>query len=116
MLAYVGNASCKLSMSQNDALPVVNEVKDIGVVVIYTHLTFHFHIDKTVVRVFIRSNLIRNSFVSRDVATLMRAFTAYVRPTQYASRVWSPHQIGHIKQVEFVQRRFTKRLARTLMD
>jgi len=47
---YVGiyNTDCKLSrpMSLNsNTLPVVNEVKDLGVFVI-SHLTFHSHIVK----------------------------------------------------------------------
>ena len=35
----------------------------------------------------------------------------YVRPMlEYASCIWSPHQLGSIKKVESVQRKFTKRL------
>jgi len=46
-------------------------------------------------RAFIRSNLILKCFVSRDVSTLMRAFTVYVRPIlKCASCVWSPYQIS----------------------
>src|SRR5664279_3496513 len=38
-------------------------------------------------------------------------FVVYVRPIlEYASCVWSPHHVGRIKQIESVQRRFTKRL------
>jgi len=77
---YVDNTECELGMSQNsNALPVFHEG------------TFHSHINKMVARAFIRSNLIHKCFVSRDVATLMRAFTVYVRPIlEYASCVWSP--------------------------
>jgi len=60
---YVDNTDCKLSMSLNsNTLPVVNEVKDLDVVV---DLTFHSHIDKIVARAFIRTNLILKCFVSR---------------------------------------------------
>jgi len=95
---YVGNANCKLSMSLNsNTLPVVNEVKDLGVFV-DSHLTFHSHVDKIVARAFIRPNLILKCFVSSDVSTLIRAFTVYVRPLlQYASCVWSPYQMGQSK-------------------
>jgi len=48
---------------------------------------------------------------SRDVATLMRAIMVYVRPIlEHALCVWFPYQIGQFKQVESIQRRFTKRL------
>jgi len=43
---HAGNTNCKLSMTLNSiALPVVNEVKDLGVFV-DSNLTFHSHIDK----------------------------------------------------------------------
>ena len=110
-IMYIGNTDCKLNMSLNSkTLPLVNEVKDLGVIV-DSHLTFHSHIDKIVARAFIRSNLILKCFVSRDVSTIMRAFMVYVRPImEYASCVWSPYQSGQIKRAESVQRRFTKRL------
>jgi len=105
---YVGNTNCKLSISLNsNTLPVVNEVRDLGVFV-DSNLVFHSHIDKIVARAFIRSNSILKCFVSRDVPILMRAFTVYVRPIlEYASCVWSPYQMGQIKQIESVKSSFT---------
>jgi len=48
----------------------------------------------------------------RDVATLKRAFTTYVRPLlEYASCVWSPSYCTVVRQIESVQRQFTKRLS-----
>jgi hypothetical protein len=39
----------------------------------------------------------------------MRLFKAYVRPTlEYASPVWSPVAVGLTRDLENVQRRFTK--------
>jgi len=42
----------------------------------------------------------------------------YVRPIlEYASCVWSPYQMGQIKQIESVQKSFTRRLLyRTSVD
>ena len=41
----------------------------------------------------------------------MRGFVTYVRPIlEYASSTWSPSTITNIKEVESVQKRFTKRL------
>jgi len=84
---YVGNTNCKLSMSLNsNTLPVVNEVKDIGVFV-DSNLTFHSHIDNIVALAFIRSNLILKCFVLRDVATLMRGIgVCFVRLVPISDR------------------------------
>jgi len=42
---------------------------------------------------------------------MTRAFVTYVRPLlKYASCVWSPYLLKHIKRIESVQKRFTKRL------
>ena len=58
-----------------------------------------------------RANSIHQCFISRDVFTLIRAFEVYVRPLlQYASCTWCPHHMLEIKQLEPVQRKFTKRL------
>ena len=108
---FIGNLGCKASLLlDGNELAVVGETKDLGVIV-DSHLTFGAHIDQMVAKAFVRSNLIHKCFVSRDVSTLVRAFVVYVRPIlEYASCVWSPHHVGRIKQIESVQRRFTKRL------
>jgi len=42
---------------------------------------------------------------------MVHAFTVYVRPLlEYASYVWSPHLLKDIRQIESVQKCFTKRL------
>jgi hypothetical protein len=110
---YVSNLSnCKADMFLNgNLLPVVDSVRDLGIIV-DTQLTFASHIDQVVARAFTRANLIHKCFISRDTETLRRAFIVYVRPLlEYASCVWSPHHIGKIKQIESVQRQFTKRLS-----
>jgi len=109
---YVSNMSnCNAAMFLNgNLLPVVDSVRDLGVIV-DSQLSFAAHIDQVVARAFTRANLIHKCFISRDTATLKRAFLVYVRPLlEYASCVWSPHHIGKIKHVESVQRQFTKRL------
>ena len=89
---------------------MVDKVKDLGVIV-DSQLSFVSHVDQIAARAIIRANLIHKCFVSRDIASLTRAFTVYVRPLlEYASCVWSPHQVGRIDQIEAVQRKFTKRL------
>jgi ribonucleases P/MRP protein subunit RPP40 len=110
-LMYIGNTLCKPSLLLNDvSLAVVEQVKDLGVL-IDSRLSFTPHIKEAVVRANVRANLIHKCFISRDVFTLVRAFKVYVRPLlEYASCTWSPHHTLKIKQIESVQRKFTKRL------
>ena len=36
-------------------------------------------------------------------------YKSFVRPhLEYAVQAWSPHQLGHIRLIEGVQRRFTR--------
>ena len=88
----------------------INEYKDLGVIV-DNKLKFTSHINRIVANANSRAFLIHKCFVSRDVPTLVRAFTTYVRPLlEYASCIWSPSYSGAANQIESVQRRFTKRL------
>jgi len=91
---YISNTNCKPSLLLNNVcLAVVDEVNYLGVV-IDSHLTFHTHIRKNIVRASIRANLIHKCFISCDAFTLIRAFKVYVRPTlEYASCTWSHHHI-----------------------
>ena len=51
------------------------------------------------------------SLKTNDIATLLSAYTVYVRPiVEYASVVWSPHLLRDIAVIESVQRDFTRRL------
>ena len=63
----------------NNVMENVDRVRDLGVIV-DSKLTFAPHIDQVVARAFIRANLINRCFISRNVATLLRAFWVYVRP------------------------------------
>ena len=49
--------------------------------------------------------------VEITIYLLIKAFRTYVRPIlEYSRPVWSPHTIGMINSIEWVQRRFTKKL------
>jgi ribonucleases P/MRP protein subunit RPP40 len=92
-------------------IDTANSVKDLGVHVQHD-LRFTTHINTIVTKARARANLIHRCFISKDPETLMRAFTTYVRPIlEYASVIWSPYRVGEIKQIESVQRTFTKRIA-----
>jgi hypothetical protein len=110
-IIVLGNVKTSVDFVLNgNVIQKVESLRDLGVIV-SCNLKFSDHINKIVCRAHARANLIHKCFVSRDTATLVFAFTTYVRPLlEYASCVWSPQTIGLIKKVESVQRRFTKRL------
>jgi len=90
-------------------LPIVDSVKDLGVIM-DNQLKFDLHVNNIVLRAHKIANLIHKCFVSKDPPTIMKAFLVYVRPIlEYASCVWSPQSVGLVKEIESVQRRFTKR-------
>jgi len=91
-------------------LSYTDNVSDLGVC-IDRHLTFAVHIDNITRKASQRCYLIYKSFQSRDRNMLVRAFKTYVRPLlETNSQIWSPHLVTHIRKIEAIQRRFTKRL------
>ena len=93
-----------------EIIPNCNSVKDLGITV-DANMKFNLHIGNIVSKAFARSNLILKCFQSKNTATLIRAFTVYVRPLlEFNSSVWSPYLLKDINLIESVQRRFTKRL------
>ena len=94
----------------NHVMQCVDTVKDLGVHV-DDNLKFITLINKTVAKAQSRANLIHKCFISKDPATLKRAFTTYVRPIlEYASSIWSPYLVGAVSKIESVERTFTKRI------
>jgi len=91
---------------------VVQEVVDLGVTM-DNGLKFSKHIAK--LTVFVKghrmTNLILKCFLSRDVNSLVTAFTTYIRlRLEYCSVAWNPALKKDIESLEKVHRRFTKRL------
>ena len=75
-------------------------------------LTFSAHIDKITSKAYQRNYLIRRCFRFRDTNILLNALKTYVRPlVEGNTSVWLSHLIKDIRKVEFVQRRFTKKLS-----
>ena len=91
-------------------LPTNLSCRDLGVIVSHD-LKPAMHIGQMVAKAHQCANAILRSFVSRDIALLIRAFIIYVRPVvEYNSVIWSPQNVHDIEEIERVQRRFTKRL------
>jgi hypothetical protein len=109
----VGNISLSVNNNfhiANNVLPIVNSCRDLGVIV-SSNLSPRLHINSIVLKAHQRVNMILKCFISRDIVTLQRAFTVYVRPLlEYNAVVWSPVLKCDIVSIEKVQRRFTKRL------
>ena len=104
---HVNDDSFKL---EGQTVQSVNTVRDLGVH-FCSNLTFTSHINAIVAKAHARASLIHKCFLSRDATTLTKAFVTYVRPIlEYATVIWSPYHIGEIAKLEYVQRRFTKRL------
>ena len=92
-------------------LESVSGLRDLGVNV-DSHLNFVSHINQIAAKAHVRSSQILRCFLSKDVATLVKAFVIYVRPIlDYCTTVWSPCAKTHIDKIESVQRMFTKRLS-----
>ena len=50
-------------------------------------------------------------FSTRNKSFLIKLFKAYIRPMlDYASTIWNPSNVGLARDIESVQRRYTKRL------
>ena len=107
----VGRISHDTCLHINDnALPVVESTRDLGVLV-SCDLSPSLHVSDIVAKAHKRSAAIHRAFVSRNIHLLVRAFTVYVRPLlEHDSVIWSPFTVHDIEAVESVQRRFTKRL------
>jgi len=94
----------------NNAISTVNEVRDLSVI-IDNDLKFTAHVNNIVAKAHSRACFICKCYISKDVATLKRAFTTNVRPLlEYASCVWLPSYCSVVRQIESVQRQFTKHL------
>ena len=95
---------------KNTILPLVDSVKDLGVMVDH-HLKFDIHISLAVRKVMLRSRLILKCFSYRNKDILLKAYITYVRPIlEYCSPVWLPHLKTLIYKIESVQKFVTKRL------
>ncbi len=92
------------------ALENVTTIRDLGFYL--THdLKFSSHCNYISKKGLSASACIFRSFKSRDRSFLLNLFKTYVRPiVETHTPIWSPFLLKDIRQIERVQRRFTKRL------
>jgi len=94
----------------DDDLPPVKSVRDLGVIVSHDWLPT-LHATNIVGKAHKRSAAIYRAFTSRNVDLLVRAYVTYVRPiVEHDSLACSPYTVKYIDNIESEQRRFTKRL------
>ena len=93
-----------------EPLEEVTEFKDLGI--IYDNsLSFSKHISSISSRARSKSNFILKSFATKTPALLFQLFETYVRPIlEFSCEVWDPTLLTLIKEIETVQRQFTKRI------
>jgi len=94
---------------QNEVLPNVTSVRDLGINVT-NYLSPSDHLCDIAAKAHKRASLIHRYFVSRNTDLLIRAYKVYVRPLlEYNSVIWSPSTIHDIETIESVQRLFIRR-------
>jgi len=94
----------------NIAIPVVQNMRDLGVV-LSNDLTFSTHVSTIVSRASSKIGLMYRAFSSRSLNFMISFFKTHVRPIlEYNCEVWSPYFIQDIDRLENVQRRFSKRI------
>ena len=107
----LGRFKTNVTYSINNVdIPEVQSVKDLGLAY-DANMRFDDYINNITRRAYQRTGLIFRGFISRNNGLLMRAYMTYVRPIlEYSTCVWSPYMLRDIRQVEDVQRYFTRRM------
>ena len=94
----------------NEYINKVSSVRDLGVL-ITNNLSWTPHINKIRGKANALSHNILRLFSSTNCWLLVNLFQTYVRPLlEYNTSTWSPHLQSNIKDIESVQRTFTRRL------
>ena len=82
--------------------------KDLGVV-IHSTLKPAVHIANCVKKANQMLGMIQRTITYKNKRILLLMYKTLVRPhLEYVVQAWSPHQLGHIRLIEGVQRRFTR--------
>ena len=95
-------------MSRIHKLMLTESEKDLGVV-IHSTLKPAAHIANCVKKANQMLGMIQRTITYKNKRILLLMYKSLVRPhLEYAVQAWSPHQLGHIRLIEGVQRRFTR--------
>jgi hypothetical protein len=92
------------------AVPIVQQLTDLGLIRT-SDCSSDAHVRGIIGRASGTMGLMWRVFSSRKLTFLMRLFKTYIRPVmEYASSSWNTSRPGLVRELEAIQRRFTKRL------
>ena len=107
---YPSNRDQPLYRIGGHVLPLVESSPDLGVTVDST-LKFHRHIDQLVGKAAGLALNILGSTCNREPLFMRELFITHIRPIlDYASCLWNMGYMGDVRNLESVQRRWTKRV------
>ena len=93
---------------KNSLIPKTNTVKDLGIT-LSSNLKWAPYISKITSKANILSYNIIRSFISTDLSFYAALFKTHIRPIlEYNTPIWNPHLITDIKQIEHIQRKYTR--------
>ena len=102
------NNPCLEYPMEGEKLMLTESEKDLGVV-IHSTLKPAAHIANCVKKANQMLGMIQRTITYKNKIILLLMYKSLVRPhLEYAVQAWSPHQLGHIRLIEGVQRRFTR--------
>ena len=108
VMHFGDNNQCLTYTMGRSKLTMTESEKVLGVV-IYTTLKSGTHIASCVKKVNQMLLMIQRTIIYKNKKIRLLMYKSLVRPhLEYAVQTWSPHQIGHIKLIEGVERRFTR--------
>ena len=89
-----------------------DNVKDLGIIV-SSNLIWKDHIRDIKTKAFLRCHQILRCFTTNNIWTLLRAYKTYIRPIlEYNSSIWNPSSKQEKKDLERVQRYYTRKACR----
>ena len=102
------NIPCLEYTMGGEKLMMTASEKDLGVV-IHSTLKPVAHIANWGKKATQMLGMIQRTITYKNKRILLLMYKSLVRPhLEYAVKAWSPHQLGHIRLIEGVQRRFTR--------
>ena len=88
----------------------VHTVRDLGIT-LSDNLKWNHHIHKIRAKANITGHTLLKTFISQNPKLLINLFKTYVRPIlEYNTCTWSPNQLSDIKEIESVQRIYTRKV------
>ena len=112
LMQYGKHENLKESYNTGNVDPLIKEksIKDLG-----TYVSEDLSPDKQITEAVKGGRKymgwILRTFTSRSQEVLLPLYRSYVVPKlEYASILWSPHQIGHIQKIEAIQRTLTSKI------